>query len=173
MWQRRNERQYKYLRRHNRIEVITLIRIVLGGRCPGVICPGGQLSLEEIVRVQLSGAIFLVGSCTRAKCSRGNFPGGNCPKWHLSGGQLSRGQLPKGGNILFPAFATLSSKFILQECFFVYFKEIKYCLCKFSWLSQWKMPDYFSTISLNSNGVFISEIFYFMAPHYFCLMEGL
>ena len=78
------------------MDVITLIRIVLGGRCPGVICLGDQLSLEEIVQVQLPGAIFLVGSCTGAKSSRGNFPGGNCPKWHLSGGQLSRGQLSRG-----------------------------------------------------------------------------
>ena len=33
----------KILRRHNRLEAITLIGIVLGGRCPAVICPGGQL----------------------------------------------------------------------------------------------------------------------------------
>ena len=32
------------LRWHNGLEAITLIGIVLGGRCPWVICPGGQLS---------------------------------------------------------------------------------------------------------------------------------
>ena len=32
------------LRWHNRLKAITLIGIVLGGRCPGFICPGGQLS---------------------------------------------------------------------------------------------------------------------------------
>ena len=30
--------------RHNRLGAITLIGIVLSGRCPGVICPWGQLS---------------------------------------------------------------------------------------------------------------------------------
>ena len=56
--ERQNERQSKILKRHNRLEAITLIGIVLGWRCPGVLCPGGQLSLEEIVRVQLSGGNF-------------------------------------------------------------------------------------------------------------------
>ena len=32
------------LRQHNRLRSITLIGIVLSGRCPGVIYPGGQLS---------------------------------------------------------------------------------------------------------------------------------
>ena len=43
--------------------------IVLGGRCPGVIWPRAQFSLEKIVRVQLSGGNFLGGNC----------PGVNCP----------------------------------------------------------------------------------------------
>ena len=45
---------------------IALIGIVLGGRCPGVICPGGPSSWEEIVEMQLSGGSF--------------------PKWELSEG---------------------------------------------------------------------------------------
>ena len=47
-------------------KTIALVGIVLGGRCPGVICPGGQLSLEDTVQVQLSG--------------------GNFPSWELSRG---------------------------------------------------------------------------------------
>ena len=47
-------------------KTIALVGIVLGGRCPGVICPGGQLSLEDTVKVQLSG--------------------GNFPSWELSRG---------------------------------------------------------------------------------------
>ena len=48
-----------------------------------VICPGGQLSLEEIVRVQLSGGNFLGGNwtgdnCPGDNCLEGNCPGGNC-----------------------------------------------------------------------------------------------
>ena len=37
---------------------ITLIAKVLGGRCPGVTCPGVQLSYEEIAQVQLSASHF-------------------------------------------------------------------------------------------------------------------
>ena len=66
----RHERHKKFLRRHNLLEAIAIIAIVLSGRCPGVICPGVQLSLEEIVWVQLSW--------------------GNFPSWKLSGGQLSQ-----------------------------------------------------------------------------------
>ena len=65
----RHERHKNFFRRHNRLEAIAIIAIVLSGRCPGVICPGVQLSLEEIVWVQLSW--------------------GNFPSWELSGGQLS------------------------------------------------------------------------------------
>ena len=43
---------------HNRLWAITLIGVVLGGRSSGVICPGGQLSWEEIDQVQLSGGNF-------------------------------------------------------------------------------------------------------------------
>ena len=56
----------KNLRRYNGLEAITLIGIVLGGRCQGVIYPRGQLSYEDIGRVQLS---------------RVNFP-----KWERYGG---------------------------------------------------------------------------------------
>ena len=48
------------------LKTIGLVGIVLGGRCPGVICPGGQLSLEDTVQVQLSG--------------------GNFPSWELTSG---------------------------------------------------------------------------------------
>ena len=39
-----------------------------------------QLSLDEIVLVQLSG-----GNFSRWELSRGNCLGGNCPTWELSG----------------------------------------------------------------------------------------
>ena len=86
-------KDWKILRRHNRLEVVILMGIVLGGRCPGAICPGGQISQEEIVRVQLSGGNFprwelyggtrgpivLGGNCPGGNCLGGNFPGGKCP----------------------------------------------------------------------------------------------
>ena len=69
------------MRWHNRLEVVTLIGIVLGGRCLGVICFGGQLSLEEIG-----------GNCTGS-----TYPGDNCVGIVrgaiVRGGQLSRGEL--------------------------------------------------------------------------------
>ena len=40
------------------MDAITPIGVVLGWRCPGIIFPGGKLSYEEIVRVQLSGGNF-------------------------------------------------------------------------------------------------------------------
>ena len=67
----------KFLRRHNHLEPITLIEKVLVGRCPGVICVGGQLSQEKIVRVQLSG--------------------GNFSKWELYGRQLPGAQMSQVG----------------------------------------------------------------------------
>ena len=67
----------KFLRRYNHLESITLIEKVLVGRCPGIICVGGQLSQEKIVRVQLSG--------------------GNFSKWELYGRQLPGAQLSKVG----------------------------------------------------------------------------
>ena len=70
------------MRRDNRLEAITLIGIVIGGRCPGVVCPGSQLSQKDIIQVKLSG---------------GNFPrrelyGGNCP------GVIVRGEIVLVGN---------------------------------------------------------------------------
>ena len=63
-------KKVKILRQHNHLEAITLIRI--GGRCPGPICPGVQLLLEEIVQVQSSGDNFpwwefLGGNCLGEK----------------------------------------------------------------------------------------------------------
>ena len=49
-------------------KTIALVGIVLGGRCPGVICPGGQLSLEDTVQVNYLEAIFLVGNCLVGNC---------------------------------------------------------------------------------------------------------
>ena len=57
---------------------ITLIGIVLGVRFPGVICPGGQLSQEEIVRVQLSEGNFPSCKLSGGNCPRREFSVGNC-----------------------------------------------------------------------------------------------
>ena len=62
------------------------------------------------------------------------------------------------------SFAIITSVYSLSKhndskiMFFIYGKKVKYCLCKFSWLSQWKMPDYLTIIFLNTNGAFINWI---------------
>ena len=111
------------MRRHNRLKTIILIGIVLVGRCPGVICPGsqlsegghcpgaiiwGQFSKARIVRRQLSS-----GNCLGGNCPEGNYPrvqlpegelsGGNCPWW-----QLSRVAIIQGGIVLFSVWEQLS-----------------------------------------------------------------
>ena len=89
------------LRQHNRLRPITLIGIVLSGRCPGVIYPGGQLSQEEIVHVQLS-----VDSFPRQELSGGNCPGAIVWEAIILGGDcvgaMNLGGNCPGGIILFP-----------------------------------------------------------------------
>ena len=94
------------MRQDNRLEAITLIGIVIGGRCPGVICPGSHLSQKDIIRVKLSGGNFPRRELYGCNCPGVIVRGGNCPSWELSrekclGGicprcQLSGGQLPGG-----------------------------------------------------------------------------
>ena len=74
-----------------RLGAITLIWIVLGGRCPGVYFPGDQLFKKEIFQVQLSVGNFPRWDLSGGNCLGGNYPtrelswgkcpGGNCPRW--------------------------------------------------------------------------------------------
>ena len=89
--------------------------IVLGGRCPGVICPWGQSSFSgKFSGCNYLGAVFL-GGITQGiivrghlpegqlsyvgivweggKCLVGNFLEGKYPWWELSGGNCSGGGL--------------------------------------------------------------------------------
>ena len=96
--------------RQNLLEAITLTGIVLGGRCPEIICPRGQLSQEVIVRDFTGGNYLGEG----VNCLRGNFPKWEssgeanclediCPRWQelcrrqLSWRKLSGRQLPQVG----------------------------------------------------------------------------
>ena len=64
------------MRRHDRLEAINKIGIVLGGRFLGVICPGVQFHRGKLSGRNNVETIFLGGNC----------PGGNCPRWELSEG---------------------------------------------------------------------------------------
>ena len=84
----------KVLRRHSHLEAITLIGI--GGRCPGVICPGGNYPRRKLSGCNYLGAIFLGGNCARGALVHGVIV------WEqLSWGKLSlvgivRGELSGG-----------------------------------------------------------------------------
>ena len=47
------------------MEAVTIIGTVLGGRGPGVICPGVNYPRRILCGCNYLGAIFLGGNCTR------------------------------------------------------------------------------------------------------------
>ena len=79
------------MRRHNRLEAITLIGIVVGGRWAEVNYPRGKL-----LGCIYLGAIFLGGNWPGVNCMGGdNCLGDNCSRWELSGGIFRGGNCPR------------------------------------------------------------------------------
>ena len=62
--------------------------IIIGGRCPGVICHGGNYPRRKLSSCNYLWAIFLGGNCTGVNCPGGDCLGDNCLTWELSGGGL-------------------------------------------------------------------------------------